>query len=567
VSGSATGNDRGHGDNTSVSSVISCKNDTAPVSARHWVAVLGAMLGAFMAVLDIQITNASLNDILGSLGATLDEGSWISTSYLVAEIIVIPLTGWLSDVFSARRYLLASAALFLVFSVTCAWAWDLNSMIAFRALQGFTGGALIPMAFNLVLKLLPPAKRGLGFALFGMTATFAPAIGPTLGGWLTENYGWPAIFYLNLLPGALLIGAVAWGLKPERERGVYAASTSLGCAGRSGANAALQSETMRLELLRRGDWWGIGTMAVGLGSLIIFLEEGNRNDWFNSQFIATLGVTAAVFLSACVVIELVRRDPFINLRLLADRNFGFGTLVGTAFGVGMYGVMYLLPMYLAQAQGYNAQQIGQTIMWSGVPQLLMMPIAAALLRWFDARVLLTVGLALFSGSSFLNSTLTNLTGYDQLIVAQLVRAAGMPLVIVPLTSLATGHIGPRESGSASALYNMFRNLGGSVGIALLATQLDLREKLHSVRLGEAVNAFNPAVNERLSALTQQFVARGADAIAAGQQALGAVAAVVRHEAYVMAYADCFYLLAALLLAMVLPVWLCRRAKGGSLAAH
>jgi DHA2 family multidrug resistance protein len=498
------------------------------------------MLGAFMAVLDIQITNASLNDILGSLGATLDEGSWVSTSYLVAEIIVIPLTGWLSDVFSARRYLLVNAALFLAFSVTCAWSWDLNSMIVFRALQGFTGGVLIPMAFNLVLKLLPPAKRGLGFALFGMTATFAPAIGPTLGGWLTDNYGWPAIFYLNLVPGALLLGAVAWGLGPEKPR---------------------------LALLRRGDWWGIGTMAVGLGSLIVFLEEGNRNDWLNSQFIASLGLTAAVFLGACVVIELVRREPFINLRLLADRNFGLGTLVGTAFGVGMYGVMYLLPMYLAQVQGYNAQQIGQTIMWSGVPQLLMMPVAAVLLQWVDARVLLTLGLAFFSGSSFMNSTLTNLTGYDQLILSQLVRALGMPLVIVPLTSLATGHIGPQQSGSASALYNMFRNLGGSIGIAVLATQLDLREKLHSVRLGEAVNVFNPATSERLGALTQQFVARGTEAVAAGQQAIGAVAGVVRHEAYVMAYGDCFYLLGALLLAMVLPVWLCRRAKGTAMSAH
>jgi DHA2 family multidrug resistance protein len=510
------------------------------VSARHWVALLGAMLGAFMAVLDIQITNASLNDILGSLGATLDEGSWISTSYLVAEIIVISLTGWLSDVFSVRRYLVVNAALFLVFSMACAWSWDLTSMIVFRALQGFTGGVLIPMAFNLVLKLLPPAKRGLGFALFGMTATFAPAIGPTVGGWLTDNYGWPAIFYLNLLPGALLIGAVLWGLESDR---------------------------MQLALLRRGDWWGIGTMAIGLGSLIVFLEEGNRNDWLNSQFIVTLGLTAAVFLSACVVIELVRREPFINLRLLADRNFGLGTIVSAAFGVGMYGVMYLLPVYLAQVQGYNAQQIGRTIVWSGAPQLLMMPVAAVLLRWFDARVLLTLGLALFSSSSLMNSTLTNLTGYDQLILAQLVRALGMPLVIVPLTALTTGHIGPQQSGSASALYNMFRNLGGSIGIALLATQLDLREKFHSVRLGEAVNVFSPATSERLDALTQQFMARDADAVAAGQQALGAVAGVVRREAYVMAYGDCFGFVAILLVAMVLPVWLCRGAKGGAPAAH
>ena len=510
------------------------------VSLRDWVALMGAMLGAFMAVLDIQITNASLNDILGSLGATLEEGSWVSTSYLVAEIIVIPLTGWLSDVFSARRYLLANAALFLVFSMACAWAWSLESMIVFRALQGFTGGVLIPMAFNLVLKLLPAAKRGLGFALFGMTATFAPAIGPTIGGWLTDNYGWPAIFYLNLVPGVLLMSAVAWGLAPGKPR---------------------------LALLRRGDWGGIGAMAIGLGSLIVFLEEGNRNDWLNSKFIVLLALTAATFLSVCVVIELKRREPFINLRLLADRNFGIGTVISTAFGVGMYGAMYLLPVYLAQVQGYNAQQIGWTIIWSGAPQLLMMPVAAALLRWFDARLLLTLGLALFSGSSFMNAAMTNLTAYDQLILAQLVRAMGMPLVIVPLTSLATGHIGPQQAGSASALYNMFRNLGGSIGIALLATQLDLREKFHSVRLGEAVSLFHPATNERLDTLTQQFIARGAEAVAAAQQAVGALAGTVRREAYVMAYADCFYLIGVLLLAMVLLVWMCGGAKGATLAGH
>ena len=510
------------------------------VSARHWIALLGAMLGAFMAVLDIQITNASLNDILGSLGATLEEGSWVSTSYLVAEIIVIPLTGWLSDVFSPRRYLLANAALFLTFSVACAWSWNLESMIVFRALQGFTGGVLIPMAFNLVLRLLPPAQRGLGFALFGMTATFAPAIGPTIGGWLTENYGWPAIFYLNLVPGALLIGAVAWGLAPERPR---------------------------LNLLRRGDWWGIATMAIGLGSLIVFLEEGNRNDWLNSRFIVIQGLIAVLSLAACAVIELTRREPFINLRLIADRNFGLGTVVSTAFGVGMYGAMYLLPLYLAQVQGYNAQQIGYTMMWSGVPQLIMMPVAAALLRWFDARLLLTLGLVLFSGSSFLNALMTNLTGHDQLILAQLVRAAGMPLVIVPLTSLATGHIGPQQAGSASALYNMFRNLGGSIGIALLATQLDLREKLHSLRLGESVSLLNPATNERLEDLTRQLIARGTEALAAGQQAVGALAGVVRREAFVMAFADCFYLIGALLLAMVLLVWLCHGAKGAALNGH
>ncbi len=511
------------------------------VSGRHWVALVGAMLGAFMAVLDIQITNASLNQILGSLGSTLDEGSWISTSYLVAEIIVIPLTGWFCDVFSTRRYLLVNAALFLAFSIACAWAWDLSSMILFRALQGFTGGVLIPTAFNLVLKLLPPAKRGVGFALFGMTATFAPAIGPTIGGWLTDHYGWPSIFYLNVLPGVLLISAVAWGLDREKSK---------------------------LELLRGGDWAGIVTMAVGLGSLIIFLEEGNRNDWLNSSFILSMALLAAAALSACLFIELTVARPFINLRLLKDINFGVGSAIGMAFGAGMYGIMYLLPLYLAQVQGYNAQQIGETIMWSGVPQVIMMPVAVLLLQRVDARLLLTVGLALFSGSSFMNAALTNLTAYEQLRAAQLVRAVGMPLVIVTITTLATSRIGPAQAGSASALFNMLRNLGGSIGIALLATQLDVREKLHSFRLGEGVTSFSAAASERIAALTQGFMARGAETITAGQQAFGALANLVRREAYVMAYADCFFILGGLLLAMLALVWFCRRPEASAgFAAH
>jgi DHA2 family multidrug resistance protein len=510
------------------------------VSLRHWVALVGAMLGAFMAVLDIQITNASLKDILGSLGATLDEGSWVSTSYLVAEIIVIPLTGWLSDVFSLRRYLLANAALFLLFSVACAWSWNLGSLILFRAFQGFTGGVLIPTAFNLVLQILPPQRRGTGFALFGMTATFAPAIGPTLGGWLTDRYGWPSIFYLNLAPGALLLAAVAWGLERQKPR---------------------------LALLRRGDWLGIGSMAIGLASLIIFLEEGNRNDWLNSGFILAMALTALLFLLLFVFNELQIEKPFINLRLVARRNFGLGSLIGMAFGAGMYGITFLLPLYLAQVQGYNAQQIGQTIMWSGMPQLIMMPLAVWLLGRLDARVVLTAGLALFAASSFMNAALTNLIAYEQLRLSQVIRALGMPLVIVPITTLATGGLEPKQAGSASALFNMLRNLGGSIGIACLSTQLDLREKLHSLRLGEAVSIFSSATAERLSALASHFAAQGADAVSAGLQGAGAIAMTVRKEAFVLAYGECFFVMGVLLLSMTVLVWLCKPARGEASLTH
>jgi len=509
-------------------------SSAAPVSLRHWVAVLGSMLGAFMAVLDIQITNASLKDILGSLGATLEEGSWVTTSYLVAEIVVIPLTGWLATVFSPRRYLLATTAMFLTASAACAWAWDLHSLIVFRVIQGFTGGAMIPMALTLVLRMLPERHHAAGFAIFGMTATFAPAIGPSIGGWLTETYGWPWIFYMNLVPGALMLGALAWGMD------------------RAPAD---------LSKLRNGDWAGIFTVATGLGCLITLLEEGNRNDWFNSPAMAVLAVTAGAMLTAGIIIELRCRDPFIDLRLLGGRVFGISSAIGTVFGLGMYGVMYVLPVYLAQIQGYNAGQIGRTIMWSGVPQLLMMPVAAMLAKRRDLRVLISLGLGLFAASCLMNGRMTHWTAHEQLRVTQLIRALGMPLVIVPLTTLATRGLPAARAGSASALFNMLRNLGGSVGIALLATRIDVREKFHSVRLGESVSLMDSATTERIRALTGYFVSHGADPATAGMRALEVLDQTVRREAFVLAFGDAFTLLGVILLVAIPLVWWARPGIG------
>src|ERR1700709_135995 len=267
------------------------------VSAKTWLAVFGATLGAFMAVLNIQIVNASLADIQGAIGAGIDDGGWISTSYLIAEIIVIPLSAWLAQVFSIRVYLLTNAVLFLLFSAACALAQDLPQMIVLRAFQGFTGGVLIPMAFTLIITLLPKAKQPVGLALFAVSATFAPAIGPTIGGYLTENWGWQYIFYVNLVPGAVMI-AMLW--------------------------FSLEAKPMKLSLLREGDWAGIATMAIGLSALQTVLEEGNKDDWFGSAFIVNLSVIAAVSLTAFLWIELSTEKPLLNLRLLFRRNFGFG---------------------------------------------------------------------------------------------------------------------------------------------------------------------------------------------------------------------------------------------------
>ena len=247
---------------------------------KIWIAVIGSTLGAFMAVLNIQIVNASLADIQGAIGAGTDDGGWISTSYLIAEIVVIPLTGWLARVFSVRNYLLVNAILFLVFSVACAFAANLQQMIILRAIQGFSGGVLIPMAFTIIITMLPKAKQPIGLALFALSATFAPAIGPTIGGYLTENWGWEYIFYVNLVPGALMV-AMLW--------------------------ASLDRAPMNLGLLAKGDWPGIVTMAIGLAALQTVLEEGNKDDWFGSPFIVRLSVIAAVSLTLFLIIELTRR--------------------------------------------------------------------------------------------------------------------------------------------------------------------------------------------------------------------------------------------------------------------
>ena len=506
------------------------------IPVKTWIGMLGAMLGAFMAVLDIQITSSSLAEIQATLGATLEESSWISTAYLVAEVVVIPLTGWLSKIFSIRRYLLTNTILFIIFSIACAWSVNLQMMIVCRALQGFTGGILIPMALTIVLTTLPPSKQTIGMAMFAITATFAPSIGPTLGGWITDNLSWQYNFYLNIIPGIIMISAIGYAIKPT---------------------------PLHLEKLREGDWGGIITMAIGLGSLEILLEEGNRKDWFSSEFIIQLTIISIVFLSTFLWLELTTKRPFINLRLLKRRNFGIGSLVALPLGLGLYGSIYLLPLYLSQIQRYTAMQIGEVIMISGVPQLFIIPFVPKILQRFDARLVAAVGFSLFATSCFMNSSMTYLTGIDQLRWSQLVRAIGQPLMMVPLTSITTGNIEPEQAGSASGLFNMLRNLGGSIGIALLSTIITWREQFHSNRIGDNISLLNPATQQRIEELTQFFISKGADAITAQNQALTQIANIVRREAYIMAYNDGFYLVGFALLLSGIVLLFCKPVKPGS----
>jgi MFS transporter, DHA2 family, multidrug resistance protein len=500
------------------------------VSAKTWLAVAGATLGAFMAVLNIQIVNASLADIQGAIGAGIDDGGWISTSYLIAEIVVIPLSGWLAQVFSVRIYLLTNAILFLTLSVACAFAQDLPQMIVLRAVQGFTGGTLIPLAFTLIITLLPKAKQPVGLALFALSATFAPAIGPTIGGYLTENWGWQYIFYVNLVPGALMIGMLY---------------------------ASLESKPMRLGLLRQGDWLGIATMAIGLSALQTVLEEGNKDDWFGSPFIVKLSIIAAIALALFLWIELTSKKPLLNLRLLFRRNFGFGILANFLLGIALYGSVFILPVYLSRIQGYNAEQIGMVLAWTGLPQLVLIPLVPRLMQRFDARIIIGVGFALFAASNFMNVHMTGDYASDQLFWPNVVRAVGQALVFAPLSAVATAGIEAENAGSASGLFNMMRNLGGAVGIALLQTLLTKREQYHSNVLTQSVSLLEQATRTRIEKLAQYFLSHGVtDHAEATHRAVVAVGKIVQKQAFILAFSDMFFLLgAALIVALIAALML------------
>ncbi len=498
---------------------------------RDWVAVLGGVLGGFMAILDIQITNASLRDIQGSLAASLDEGTWISTGYLVAEIVVIPLTAFLAEIFSFRLYLAGSALLFVGFSILCGLSQSLDQMILFRIGQGFTGGALIPAALTIVMTRLPERQRSIGLALFGMSATFAPAIGPTLGGWLTDTWSWHLIFYINVVPGLILTGAILYGI---------------------------DRSPMNLARFWSGDWFGIIAMTIGLGALEIVLEEGERKDWFGNDMIRNCAVAAAIGLTAWIILGLTRKDPFINLRLLGNRSLAAGCFCALTMGIGLYGSIYLIPIYLGQIQGYNALQIGEVLMWLGLPQLVILPFVPRLMALVDGRILVGLGFSLFSASCYMNAFMTHDTAADQLHMSMLVRALGQPFIITPLSALTAGSMPPQHMGAASILFNIMRNLGGSIGIALLATFTTIREHFHFSELSERMGGNAMILQERISIMTKQMLPAAISPDIAQTKAITRIGNMVRREAYVMAYSDCFFIIGSALLISLISVALLRK---------
>lgn len=483
-------------------------------------------LGFFMATLDIQIVASSLRDIGGGLSASQDELSWVQTAYLIAEIMVIPMSGWLTRVFSTRWVFAFSALGFTVTSMLCGLAWDINSIILFRGLQGALGAAMIPTVFTTAFVLFHGKDRLVASTTISALATLAPTVGPVIGGWITSQWSWHWLFYLNLVPGVAVTLLV-----PKY----------------------VHFDKVDLSLLKKGDYIGILLMSGFLGCLEYVLEEGPRKNWFGDNVILACSWVAAICCFLFLVHAFTAKDPIVDLRALAIRNFGIGSLLSFITGIGIFCAVYLTPVFLARVRGFDSLQIGVALLSVGCFQLLAMIAYSILVRFIDMRLLLVVGLVLFGVGVYLYVPLTNQWGWQELLIPQALRGIGQQFVIPPIVTMALGSLPLSRLRSASGLFNLMRNLGGAIGIAVSSTMLNDRLNLHYERLAEHLNAGRPVVESILQQQTAHFAEVGGNVLNAAGAGLDALHALLLREALVLTFSDTFFVLALCFLVGLLSV--------------
>lgn len=481
-----------------------------------WLAVSAGVIGALMATLDISIVNASLPTIQGEIGASGSEGTWISTAYLVAEIVMIPMAGWLERALGLRTLLLAVTTAFVGFSVWCGLATSLPEMIIGRVGQGFSGGALIPTALSIVAKRLPPEKQPVGIALFGVTAVIGPVLGPVLGGWLTENISWHYAFFINLPIGIGLLTLILLGIPAEKAR---------------------------LSEFRHSDVLGIAGLVLGLGGFTTVLEEGQRERWFESSLILQLSALSVLGFALLIAGQFVASKPVIRLRILLDRQFGGVFVMTLVVGAALYGILYLIPQFLSALPGYNAQQSGYIAALSGIPTIAMMVTFPFMVKHLDVRLSVALGLLLYSISCFLEAGLTADSVGDDFVIGQVLRGFAMFFSLIFLNQAATSAVAAKYADDASGLFNAARNLGGSVGLAVIATIQERRDSLHFARIAESMPANLGRVQEAVQT-----------------QGLARLNAEVIRQASVMTYADLFWLFGVALVATIPLVLLMKPLK-------
>ena len=503
---------------------------TAPALSSRlvWAGYLAMIVGNFMAILDIQIVASSLREIAAGVSASAEEIAWVQTSYLIAEVIAIPLSGLLGRAISMRLLFVISALGFSVMSVACAFAWDLESLIVFRALQGFLGGGMIPTTMAALFLLFPQEKRGNAIVLVGMVSTLAPSIGPSLGGWITDSMGWEWLFLINIVPG-LICGAMVWRFSPLRSRD--------------------------LSLLRTLDVLGLVGMALFLGSLEFVLDEGPAHDWFDDGTIRLMAFLAVAGGLLFFWRAFTSPHPIVDLRVYGNRNFMLGCLFSVAVGAGLFGSVYLVPLFLGGVRGYTASDIGSVMMMTGIAMFVTAPIVARIQNKVDFRLLLFAGLGMTAVALWLNAQLTAESSFWEFALPQALRGSGLIICMIPMTGMAIGTLAPERVQNATGLFTLNRNLGGALGVAIINTWIVRYQDVHRSELASAVSSGQGDVQGWLDAAAAQLQAQGvADP---GTAALARLAALVDREAAVMAFNDIF-LSIALVFASLLPLVLLAR---------
>jgi MFS transporter, DHA2 family, multidrug resistance protein len=514
-----------------------------------WLIAIVVSLATFMLVLDTSIANVALRNIAGDLGAGIDESTWVITTYLVANSVVLPVSGWLSNVIGRKRYYMICVAVFTGASLLCGLATNMPMLIVFRILQGLGGGGMAPSEQAILADTFRPAKRAQAFALYGIAVLVAPTVGPTLGGWLTDNFSWHWIFFINVPIGILSLVLVQWLLvEPE----------------------AIERD--RKELLRGGlkiDWIGFVLVACALGCLEIVLDRGQREDWFQSGFIVSFALAAAVSLALFIPWEFARADPIVDVRLLFQRQFGLAFLVMTAVGAILFSSLQLLPQLTQTNFQYTAELSGLVLMPGGFVMVLVMPIAGQVTNLMQPKYWLALGMAVVAVATWNMTSLSPDADFGFFVWTRVWQIIALPFLFLPINTIAYSNLKPGETGQASALINVARNLGGSIGVSLTTTELAQRTQFHQARLVE--HAVPSALNYQhaLARISEAFVAQGATHANAQQQAIGWIGRLIENQATLLAYIDVFWSTAVFALLMIPLALLLRRVdlRAPAAAAH
>jgi len=517
------------------------ENDNQPV-INPWIIAVAVMLGTFMEVLDTTVVNVSLPHIAGSLSATVDESTWVLTSYLVSNAIILPMTGWLSNTFGRKRVLMTSVAGFTLASVACGLAPSLPFLIIFRVIQGATGGGLQPLSQAIMLEAFPPQDRGKAMAFWGLGIVVAPMLGPVMGGWITDNYSWRWVFYINLPVGiAALIMAKLFIFDPSYIR----------------------------RAMQRIDYWGIGLLSLGMAGLQIMLDKGQEEDWFSSHFIDILAIMAIIGLVGFVVRELVTEHPIVDLRVFKVRTYATGVFLMTSLGFVLYGSLVLIPIFLQTLLGYPSLQAGWAMLPRGLGSFIAMPFVGLIMSKVEPRKLLIIGFLVCAYSLYDLSNVNLNAGYWDVFWPQFIQGISMGFIFVPLTTATHDPIPKEQMGNATSLFNVLRNIGGSVGIAGATTMVARHTQTEINILGKYVNPYNPAAQQMIAGMKQMFMGKGSDAATATQQAYGAIWGMVQQQASMVSFVQAFRVLGFIFVVVVPLIFLMRRPKhsGASVALH